>query len=80
MGDHDAVIRRQGQSVPVTAKVLGLERDARGVIVTVWLDRLVHRPGETEFVEWKVGGAVSTILTRLDDSAILAKAPVARRR
>jgi NAD kinase len=64
LGDDTAVIRRTGHSRPEVAKILGVERDASGQIVTVWLDRLVHRVGETEYMEWQVSGAVSTVLRR----------------
>ncbi len=65
LGDGAAVVRRTGRSQPVVANILGQETDARGEIVRVWLDRLVHGPMESNFVGWTVGGAVVTELTRV---------------
>jgi hypothetical protein len=64
LGDGVAVIRRKGTSACIVAGVLGLDTDAGGATETVYLDRLVHRVGETDFEGWKVSGAVSTILRR----------------
>ncbi len=64
LGDDTAVIRRAGHSRPEIAKILGVDRDAGGQIATVWLDRLVHRVGESEFKDWLVSGAISTVLQR----------------
>lgn len=64
LGENTAVIRRAGQSHPVLAGILGVKKQRDGEIKTVWLDRLVHRIGETDFEGWRVSGAVSTILTR----------------
>lgn len=64
LGDDTAVIRRAGHSRPEVAKILGVERNGNGQITTVWLDRLVHRVGESELMDWQVGGAISTVLRR----------------
>lgn len=58
------VVKREGNSSPVIAGILGMDRDGAGEIETIWLDRLVHKIGEDTFVGWKVSGAVSTVLKR----------------
>lgn len=60
-GDGFAVIRREGHSAPIVARVLGREREGRGE--TVYLDRLVHDESNN-WGEWGAHGAISTILTR----------------
>lgn len=64
LGEDTVVIRRSGYSRPEIARILGVERDKTGEIITVWLDKLVHRIGESEFTDWKVSGAISTVLHR----------------
>lgn len=64
LGETDAAFHRSGQSRPMIAKVLGVTRDANGEVSHVVLDRIVHRPGESNFVDWKVHGAVVSELTR----------------
>lgn len=66
LGENTAVIRRAGQSSPVLAGILGVKKQRDGTTKTVWLDRIVHRVGETDFDGWGVSGAVSTILTRAE--------------
>lgn len=58
------VLKRERSSNPVIAGILGVDRDESGEIETIWLDRLVHKVGEDEFVGWSVSGAVSSILRR----------------
>lgn len=64
LGDGVAAFRRRGNSVVIVANVLGVERNARGEVTKVWLDRLVHDRGKEMFVGWVVSGAISTILER----------------
>lgn len=64
VGDGVVVLKREGQSSSVIAGILGMDRDEAGEIETIWLDRLVHKVGENQFVGWKVSGAVSTVLRR----------------
>jgi hypothetical protein len=64
LGDGVAVIRKTGRSRPIVAGVLGVESDADGVVLQVWLDRLVHAPGEQWAGPWAVSGAISSALTR----------------
>lgn len=63
LSDGFATFRQKGRSDVIVANVLGAKCDDDGQPVTVWLDRLVHRP-ELEFDGWKATGAVSTVLTR----------------
>jgi hypothetical protein len=64
IGDGVVVLKRERSSNPVIAGILGVDRDESGEIETIWLDRLVHKVGEDEFVGWSVSGAVSSILRR----------------
>lgn len=64
IGDGTAVLRRSGQSQPIIANILGVDRDANGEIERIWLDRVVHRPGESQFIGWNVEGAISSVLTK----------------
>lgn len=64
LGEGVAVLRRSGQSKRIVANVLGVERSESGEVQKVWLDRLVHRTFESEFENWSVSGAVSTVMTR----------------
>jgi hypothetical protein len=67
-GDQSVVLRRSGNSQLVVANVLGSEVDPVTGGKTVWLDRKVHRVGESQFVEgdaaWLVSGAISTVLRK----------------
>lgn len=61
IGESEAVISRQGSSNHVVAKILGIEEtEKKGRII--YLDRLVHRPGESYLGDYEVSGAVSSIL------------------
>lgn len=62
LGADHAAIRRSGRVV--VAQILGVDRDQGGEVETVYLDRLVHKIWEDEFVGWRVWGAISTILHR----------------
>jgi hypothetical protein len=64
LGGGAAVIRKAGRSRPIVAGVLGVEFREDGEPRQVWLDRLVHTPGEEWAGPWAVSGAVSSILTR----------------
>lgn len=65
IGDGVVVLHRDGRSNPVVANILDAEKDATGEIITVYLDRCVHKPGETEFVGWSVSGAVVTEMRKI---------------
>jgi hypothetical protein len=64
LGDGIAVIHRSGNSRAVIARVLGVEPVGSTQPARIWLDRIVHRPGERAFVGWDVSGAVVTQLER----------------
>jgi len=65
IGDGLVTIMRRGQTSTIVAEILGVKKNDQGEIVQVWLDRLVHRPQDTEkFIGWHVSGTVSSILTR----------------
>ncbi len=68
IGENVAVIRRSGNSSPTIAGILGQSKNRAGQARILWLDRIVHRIGESEFDDgqskWLVSGAVSSILTR----------------
>ena len=64
-GDDSVVVRRQGKSQVIVANILGAQTEPHSK--SVWLDRLVHQPKESLFMEgdkvWTVTGAISTVLT-----------------
>ncbi len=66
VGAAGVLIYKPRQSTPLFAKTLGLDRDAQGRVTRIWLDRMVHRPGERweNGSLWDVSGAVTSILTR----------------
>ena len=70
IGDGSVTIRRSGRSAPIVARVLGLDRNPEGEVTRLWLDRLVHRPGETWSGAWSVRGAVSSIVERVGIGAV----------
>ena len=70
IGDGSVTIRRSGRSAPIVAQVLGLDRNADGEVIRLWLDRLVHRPGEEWTGAWSVHGAVSSIIERVGIGAV----------
>lgn len=57
-----AVIRRSGNSRPTIALILGTEYDNNNALSVIYLDRIVHKPGECSFNGWNVSGAVVTEL------------------
>ena len=65
IGEGSVTIRRSGRSAPIVAQVRGLDRNPDGEVTRLWLDRLVHRPGEAWTGVWSVYGAVSSIIERV---------------
>ena len=61
-GEKHLVIRRKGSSTPETAGILAIEHDQHGQTARIYLDRLVHHVHHTHIGEWRVRGAVSSIL------------------
>lgn len=64
IGDGVVTIHRRGVSQVTTAGLLGVEHDKAGEPVRLYLDRMIHRPRETEIGGWRVSGAISSILTK----------------
>lgn len=62
VGEGVIIIKRPNRSALVMANVLAIE--TRDGLEHIYLDRIVHRPRETEFEGWLVSGAISTILSR----------------
>lgn len=63
IGDGVATMRRKGSRAYTTARILGREMSESGY-ETIWLDRLIAPHGIATVEGWKVGGAVSSVLTR----------------
>ena len=61
LGDGVVTVKADGRSAPDVAQVLG--REVQCGVETVYLDRLLHRPGQ-DWGEWTATGAISTILAR----------------
>lgn len=62
IGEGVVVIKRKGTSRPSVANVLKAEVNEDGHVTRLVLDRLVHRPHETDFCDWHVSGAFVTVL------------------
>lgn len=62
---HDnqvALVKRKGSSALTEAKILGVE--IKDSVQTIYLDRLVHKPFEDSLGDFKVSGAISSILKK----------------
>lgn len=60
LGDGVVVVRRTGTSAPAIANVLGVvEKDGNQHL---YLDRIVHKPYESELGGYHVDGAISSII------------------
>lgn len=73
IGEGLLVLRRKGRPA-TTAAILGRESAADGKSLTIWLDRMVHEPGEDTLGGYPVAGAV---VTQIVVPAELAKQQVA---
>lgn len=60
-----ATIRITGRSNPITAPVLGCDRDNQGEIERVYLASRIHPRHKDKYEGWAMSGAISTILTRI---------------
>lgn len=67
VGESWVVVRRHNRSAAATARILGIDTAEDGAPCRIWLDRLVHRTGETTLGPWSVHGAVSTVLERVPE-------------
>jgi len=62
-GESNTVVIRYGHSsTPLIAKSLGIVTTEDGSRVRVFLDRRVHKPGQTALGKWAVSGAITSIL------------------
>lgn len=56
-------LKRAGQSELIQANILGIEmKDNKRII---YVDRLIHERSDTSFLNFKVHGAISSILTEV---------------
>lgn len=60
VGDGVVVVRRKGSSSPAIASILGSVPSETGT--ALYLDRLIHKPHETELGGYLVRGAISTVV------------------
>lgn len=60
LGDGIVVVRRKGTSSPAIANVLGSVPTVGGTLL--YLDRLIHKPYESELGGYSVKGAISSIV------------------
>lgn len=61
--ETDAVLTNARRSSSRVGTVLG--REVRGDQEVIYVDRLIHQPGEDLADGWSARGAISTILSRL---------------
>lgn len=63
--EKTGTIKMTGQSEAIVCGCLGVERNAQGQIVTLYLDSLIHNTSKNVVYDnWKPSGAISTILKR----------------
>jgi len=60
LGDGIVVVRRKGSSSPTIANVLGSVPTETGTLL--YLDRLIHKPYESELGGYAIKGAISSIV------------------
>lgn len=60
LGDGVVVVRRKGSSSPAIANVLGSVATEIGTLL--YLDRLIHKPYESELGGYAIKGAISSII------------------
>ncbi|WP_321794604.1 hypothetical protein [Caballeronia sp. J97] len=72
VGEGVVTIKREGSNRAVLAKILG--KVAVEGIEVLCLDRLVHESHEQQFGEWRLAGAVTTLLSRPLDMHIAVTA------
>lgn len=66
IGEQAVSIRRRGSDFVTVATILGIDCDDSGKVQRYWLDRLIHEPDETEFVGYRVSGALVTVLEPME--------------
>lgn len=64
-----ATIWRSNSSTPIVADILGVDTDSSGKPNRLYLRSKIHgaRDAECSYQGWEPSGAVSTILTRIDE-------------
>lgn len=62
VGEGVVTVKREGSNRAVLANILGTV-EADGIEV-LCLDRLVHESHESQFGEWSLAGAITTLLSR----------------
>ena len=62
VGDEVVTVKRKGSSAVSCASILGTE--VVDNVQCIYLDRIVHGPGESTLGQYAVKGAVSSILTK----------------
>lgn len=60
LGEGIMVVRRKGSSSPAIANVLGSVATESGTLL--YLDRLIHKPHESELGGYAIKGAISSIV------------------
>lgn len=60
LGEGIVVVRRKGSSSPAIANVLGSVPTETGTLL--YLDRLIHKPYESELGGYAIKGAISSIV------------------
>jgi len=63
VGEETVSLKRPGQSTIVMANILGRKTDLEAGVMTLWLDRIVHKTTE-QFYGWSATGAISTVLSK----------------
>jgi hypothetical protein len=62
VGATAARIKRYGESEIRVAEILGSDRNERGGVTAIYLDRLVHSRSDIAPEGWSLSGAITTIL------------------
>ncbi len=67
--DLDLVtIKRSDRSSPIVAGLLGVDKDEKGEIITIYLRSKIHsNTDDVDFKGWSPSGAITTILNRCGD-------------
>lgn len=68
IGEGVVVVRRKGSSSPAIANVLGSVLTQTGTLL--YLDRLIHKPYESELGGYAIKGAISSIVVVPNELAL----------
>lgn len=70
--NETATVRISGRSLPIIVSVLGVECDDERQPVRIYLRNKIHTDSEyTNYVGWVPTGAISTILTKVNNTESL---------